>query len=209
MSLDKFKSIYTATAQSENQTSSKDQVIPVPDLAVILAELGGQTFNHGVFRVFRADQIPEAVQAMEAMFPQYRGRLVPFAFDWLGRHFALDLAKGGNGQPQILMLEVGTGQAMIIPVPVMDFLNVELVEYAADALATSFWQEWRSLNPADLAFTDCVGYKVPLFLGGADVVANLEVSDLSVYVELCCQLRNKTRKLPPGQSIGSVALTAE
>jgi hypothetical protein len=206
MSLDRFKSIYTATAQSENQSASKGQEIPVPDLAVILAELGGQTFNHGVFRVFRAEQIPAAVQAMEAMFPQYRQRLVPFAFDWLGRHFALDLAKGVNGHPQILMLEVGTGQAMIIPVPVMDFLNVELVEYAADALATSFWQEWRSHNPADLAFTDCVGYKVPLFLGGADVVANLEVSDMSVYVEVCSQLRSKTRKLPPGQSIGSVTL---
>ncbi len=206
MSLDKFKSVYTATAQSENLFSSNEQAFLVPGLAEILAELGGQTFNHGVFRVFRADQIPAAVQAMEAMFPQYRGRLLPFAFDWLGRHFALDLAKGENGHPQILMLEVGTGQAMIIPVPVMDFLNVELVEYAADALATSFWQEWRSLNPADLAFTDCVGYKVPLFLGGTDVVANLEVSDMSVYIELCSQLRNKTRKLPPGQSIGSVTL---
>ena len=209
MTLDRFKSLYTATAQSENQSASNDHEMPVPDLTVILAELGGKSFNHGVFRVFRADQIPAAVLTMEAMFPQYRGRLVPFAFDWLGRHFALDLAKGGNGQPQILMLEVGTGQAMIIPVPVMDFLNVELVEYAADALATSFWQEWRSLNPADLAFTDCVGYKVPLFLGGADVVANLELSDLSVYVEVCSQLRNKTRKLAPGQSIGSAALKAE
>ena len=41
--------------------------------------------------------------------------------------------------------------------------------------------------------TGCVGYKVPLFLGGADVLANLEVIDLSVYVEICGQLRNEAR----------------
>jgi hypothetical protein len=57
-----------------------------------------------------------------------------------------------------------------------------------------------------LAFADCVGYKVPLFLGGADGLANLEVIDLSVYVEICGQLRNKVRTLAPGQSIRSVRL---
>ncbi|MCX6852177.1 MAG: DUF1851 domain-containing protein [Verrucomicrobia bacterium] len=209
MNLDRFKSLYTVTAKSENQSASNEPAFPVPDLAPIIAELGGQTFNHGVFRVFRADQIPAAVQDMESMFPQYRGRLVPFAFDWLGRHFAMDLASGENGHPHILLLEVGVGEAMIIPVPVVEFFNVELVEYADDALAVPFWKKWRDLNPADLAFTDCVGYKVPLFLGGADVVSNLEVNDMSVYVELCGQLRTQIQKLPQGQAIGNVSIKDE
>jgi hypothetical protein len=36
----------------------------------------------------------------------------------------------------------------------------------------------------------------------------LEVIDLSVYVEVCGQLRNKTRTLQPGQSVRSVLFGA-
>ena len=53
---------------------------------------------------------------------------------------------------------------------------------------------------------ECVGYRVPLFLGGQDVVDNLEVSDLGVYWSLCAQLRQGTRDLPTGTSIGSVSV---
>ncbi|MEU0792390.1 T6SS immunity protein Tdi1 domain-containing protein [Amycolatopsis sp. NPDC005961] len=34
----------------------------------------------------------------------------------------------------------------------------------------------------------CAGYQVPLFLGGADVVENLEEFDLEVYWSLCAQM---------------------
>jgi hypothetical protein len=182
MSLERFKSAFAGTARCSRPFAGQLGDITVPDLALIIGELGGQTFNHGLYRVFRADQLASAREAMEGVFPEYRGRIVPFGFDWLGRHFASDLARVENGKPMVLMLEVGAGEAMEIPASALDFHNVELVEYADDALSAPFWSQWRAGNPSDLKFTDCVGYKVPLFLGGADVVANLEVIDLSVYV---------------------------
>jgi len=204
MNLDRFKAAFTITADNAEQASPPAVDFGVKNLGEILNALGGKTFNHGLYRVLRIDQVPAAKQAMEGVFTEYRGRIVPFAFDWLGRHFASDRARVENGAPQVLMLEVGAGEAMEIPASVLDFHNVELVDYADDALAAPFWRQWRSDNPTDLAFTDCVGYKVPLFLGGPDVLANLEVIDLSVYVEICGQLRNKTRTLVPGQSIRSI-----
>jgi hypothetical protein len=51
---------------------------------------------------------------------------------------------------------------------------------------------------------DSVGYRVPLFLGGKDVVGNLKVTDLEVYRSLSSQLRGATRNLPPGSAIGGV-----
>ncbi len=204
MSLDQFKATFTITADNAEQASPPGVDFGVKNLGQILNALGGKTFNHGLYRVLHTDQITAASQAMEREFPEYRGRIVPFAFDWLGRHFACDRARVENGQPQVLMLEVGVGEAMEIPASVLDFHNIELVDYTDDALAAPFWRQWRSSNPTDLAFTDCVGYKIPLFLGGADVLANLEVIDLSVYVEICGQLRNKVRTLAPGQSIRSV-----
>lgn len=208
MSLDRFKSAFASTAHTGLPVPTQGQDLTVPDLALIISELGGQTFNHGLYRVLREDQLVASRDAMECVFPEYRGRIIPFAFDWLGRHFASDLARVENGRPLVLMLEVGAGEAMEIPVSALDFHNVELVEYADDALSAPFWNQWRMGNPGDLAFTNCVGYKVPLFLGGADVVANLEVIDLSVYVEMCGQLRGKARTLPPGQSIRNIAITS-
>jgi hypothetical protein len=204
MCLDRFKAAFTVTADDAHHASSTTADFGVENLGRVLSAFGGRTFSHGLYRVLRADQIPAVTQALEGVFPEYRGRIVPFAFDWLGRHFASDCARFNNGQARVLMLEVGAGEAMEIPASVLDFHNVEIVDYTDDALAAPFWRQWRSQNPTDLAFTDCVGYKVPLFLGGADVLANLEVIDLSVYVEICGQLRNKIRTLPPGQSIRRV-----
>jgi hypothetical protein len=45
---------------------------------------------------------------------------------------------------------------------------------------------------------------VPLFLGGADDVSNLERSDLAVYWSLCGQLRRHTVELPPATRIHGV-----
>ncbi len=204
MNLDRFKAVLTITAGDADQASAASADFGVENLGRVVDALGGKTFNHGLYRVLATKQIPAATQAMEEVFPEYRGRIVPFAFDWLGRHFASDLARVENGQPQVLMLEVGAGEAMEIPASVLDFHNVELVDFANDALAVPFWRQWRSHNPTDLGFTECVGYKVPLFLGGPDVLANLEVIELSVYVEICGQLRNKVRTLPAGQSIRRV-----
>ncbi len=204
MNLEQFSSVFTTTADDPHQGSPSCSGWGVEHLDHVLDALGGRTFNNGLYRVLRVDQILSATQAMEAVFPEYRGRIVPFAFDWLGRHFACDRSRIEDGQPQVLMLEVGAGEAMEIPASVVDFHNVELVHHADDALATPFWREWQSQHPSQLAFEDCVGYKVPLFLGGADVIANLEIIDRSVYVEICGQLRNKTRTLPPGQSIRRV-----
>lgn len=204
MNLDRFKATFAITADNAFQAPSPNVDFGVANLGQILNALGGKTFNHGLYRVLRTDQIHTATQAMEGVFPEYRGRIVPFAFDWLGRHFVIDRARVEKGQPLILMLEVGAGEAMEIPASVLDFHNVELVDYTNDALAATFWRQWRSENPIDLAFTDCVGYKVPLFLGGPDVLANLEVIVFGVYVETCGQLRNKVRTLAPGQSIRSV-----
>lgn len=119
--------------------------------------------------------------------------MIPFGYDWLGRYFAVDFGRMKDNQPLILLLEPGAGEAMQIPAPVTEFHNETLVELANDALALSFYKEWKEINPDDIQPDQCVGYKVPLFLNGADDIDNLELSDLSVYIEICGQLRNKVK----------------
>jgi hypothetical protein len=201
MYLERFRNKFSATAQSQKSRFPASD-FGVPGLSHVLEQLGGTTLNHGWYRVLRSDQVMATTKALEDVFPEYRGRVVAFGFDWLGRHFAHAL---GKDEPTVLGLEVGAGEAMVIPGTVLEFHNEILINDSDAALAEQFWNEWRIKNPADVEFSKCVGYKVPLFLGGTDVVGNLEVYDLELYVNLCGQLRNKVRKLRPGQSIGSIA----
>ncbi|WP_193213716.1 T6SS immunity protein Tdi1 domain-containing protein [Luteolibacter marinus] len=128
-----------------------------------------------------------------ATFPEYRGSIACFGYDWLGRVFALD-QRNDEEQWQILMIEPGAGEAMKIPASFAEFHNVELVEYAADALAEPFFEEWVASGGAAPRRLECVAYKVPLFLGGEDVIGNLEMSDMEVYWHLCGELRRSIRE---------------
>ena len=41
-----------------------------------------------------------------------------------------------------------------------------------------------------LKHSECVGYKVPIYLNGKDEVSNLEVSDMEVYWGIMAPLMN-------------------
>lgn len=207
MTLTPFNIKFQITADAGNSGSAVPLGCGDPMLRGIINILGGKTFCHGLYRVLRSDQVLEATEAMEGVFPEFEKRIVPFGYDWLGRHFAVDLGRIERGAPQVLMLEVGAGEAMQIPTSIEDFHNIELVNYSEDALSVPFWERWRENNSKPLAYSECVGYKVPLFLGGADDLSNLEIMDLSVYVHICGQLRNKTLSLSAGQTIRHISMS--
>ena len=160
----------------------------------LLRESGGASFEEGLYRLHPSMEIEPWTKNVEAAFPQYEGKIVCFGFDWLGRHFALDQRGEEGAQWPILMIEPGSGEAMKIPVSFADFHNVELVEYADDALAEPFYDEWLDAGGASPSMTECISYKKPLFLGGEDTIENLELSDMDVYWHLCSELLHKKAK---------------
>lgn len=190
MSYSSFRRAFAITADNSQPGASLESQGEDPDLSFFLTEFGGKTFNEGIYRVIRKNQMRDAISSVESVFPEYVGRLKPFGYDWLGRYFAIDLACLDKGVPQVLMLEPGAGEAMRIPVGIVEFHEVELVQYAQDALSVSFFEEWVSVSSRSPLFDECVGYKTPLFLGGDDSVSNLEIVNLDVYLEICGQLRN-------------------
>jgi Domain of unknown function (DUF1851) len=145
---------------------------------------------------------------VEAAMPDVRGRIVCFGEDWLGGQFALDRARVDGSDNLVLMLEPGTGEMLEIPATVRLFHDTELVDSADAALGASFYAEWRAGTGDDRPIDDgtCVGYRVPLFLGGADTVSNLERTDLEVYWHLVGELRSGTRDAPSGTPIRSVGI---
>lgn len=166
-----------------------------PRLVDLIAMLGGCVAHGGLYRVHKAGSIVARTKMVEEAMPSMRGRVLCFGGDWLGRQFALDNLRSDAGENLVIMLEPGTGEALEIPVTVGRFHDSELVDYADAALATQFYEQWRAASGDDAPIDDrtCVGYRVPLFLGGADTVDNLERSDIEVYWHLMGELREATR----------------
>jgi len=171
-----------------------------------IGRLGGKSYGDGAYQVFDAVEVYEATNDVGRLFPEYEGSIAVFGCDWLGRFFATDARRMESGKPLMLMLETGAGEAMQIPVSISTFHNEEIVEYADDILALDFFRQWRSMSKKTINLAECMGYKIPLFLGGSDTVENLEIIDRRVYVELCAQLRNKTLTLNEGQSVGLIKI---
>lgn len=166
---------------------------------------GGHSFVGGLYRVHTKTSASASDALVRHAFPEFAGRLACFAYDWLGRQFATDSGRGKTEDPEVMLFEPGTGEALEIPVPFSRFHDEELVDFTEEALARSFFDQWRRSGGEAPSPSECVGYKRPLFLGGEDVVANLEISDLGVYWTIMGQLRRQVHGLSEGTHIAKVA----
>jgi hypothetical protein len=167
----------------------------------------GLTFEGGLYRLHDATSGPRGDALITECFPDFVSRASPFGVDWLGRQFALDERRIEHGQRQVLLLEPGTGEVLELPFSFHDF-HEQLIDIREPALAVSFFAEWARENAALLPLrrSECVGYKVPLFLGGRDDLDNLEVVDLEVYWSICGQLRLGTRAMAADSSIRKISV---
>lgn len=157
-----------AGIETEGKIASLDEFLAVVD---------GKTFLDGMYRIFKTSDLEKWTGIVEEAFPQAKGKVRIFGYDWLGRVFAVNIA-GDN----VVMLEPGTGQILSVPDDVEDFHEYDIAEEADDVLSGGFYRAWlEKNNNYQLKHNECVGYKVPLFLGGKDNVDNLEAGDMEVY----------------------------
>ena len=175
-----------------------------PGISAFLETFAGAAYENGLYRILPTAKMAEWTDSVAEAFPDYSGKMLCFAFDWLGRSFALDFATtSDDGQYLIMRLEPGSGEIMEIPVPFVEFHNKELVEYTNDALSSEFYEEWLATGEAP-GYEVCIGYIEPLFLGGEDVIENLEPVDLGVYWSTSAQILAEVRDLPDGTAVDIV-----
>lgn len=152
----------------------------------------------GIYRPHLQQDLTKFTSLAVDMFPDFAGRITCFGSDWLGRQFAEDSARIVDGAAQVLMLDAGAAQVLEVPTSRVGFHQQELVEYSDAAVASGFFKTWRLAGGAAPAYGQCLGYKQPLFLGGRDEVANLEVTDFEVYWDLLGQMWRQLRKSSEG-----------
>lgn len=168
-------------------------------------ECGGASFDDGLYRIHTSLSSKYWANIVGKYFQKYVGKIVPFAYDWLGRQFALDTSRKGL----ILMLDPATAEDFELQEDISTFHNQTLVEKDSVLSESLFKETLNSLGVKSINYKECVGYKVPLFLGGADAIDNYEVVDLEVYWEIACQIYHRIKDLPPGTKINSINFKAD
>ena len=165
-----------------------------------------RTYLDGAYRLHRSEDVERFTSLAVEAFPTLAGRITCFGSDWAGNQFATDEDRLVKGERQILLLELGTGEALHIPAGLDTFHIVELIQQPDAVASVSFFKQWLAGGGQAPGYGQCVGYKKPLFLGGEDAVSNLEIVDFEVYWAIVAQILDQTKGLPVGTKIGSISI---
>ena len=161
--------------------------------------VAGATFNNGLLRFHNAASAELAQQNLYEFFSDRASELTPFAVDWRGRHFCRVQL---DGEDMALRADSAFNEAS----PLTDYAGTVAFLLddpgAAEFLEEAVMQEaFAALQIFGLPFTDCIGLKVPAFLGGEETIANMEVNDMDVYWSFNAQVYNQVKDTPPGTPI--------
>ncbi len=146
----------------------------------------GMQFGEGVFNVFKKEDIKKWSDIVGEAFVDYAGKFNLFAYDWLGRCFAVCFMK--DKKEKILMFDISTNEALTLDSSLTSFLDDILPIETDGCIARTFFEEWRDYSNEKLLYGNCIGYKKPLFLGGSDELENLENIDMDVYWSITTQI---------------------
>ena len=160
----------------------------------------------GAYRLHKESDVTHFTALAAAAFPAMQNRIRCFGADWLGRQFATDFERIVGGEPQVLMLEPGTGEILEVPRNFSSFHQSEMAEQPDAVVANSFFETWLATGGVAPNYDQCVGYKQPLFLGGMDDITNLHITDFDVYWTISAQLLAQVRGLPESTRVSIVGI---
>lgn len=109
-----------------------------------------------------------------------------------------------NSDPMIVRLEPRQASWSDTDMRFSELIGKELIEGREDLLSEDYYRDWLAQGGGVPRPDQCIGYKVPVFLGGEDDLPNLEVAELMVCVSVSGQLSTQTADLEPGTRIDSV-----
>lgn len=145
-----------------------------------------------LLRKHSAESAALARKCVLEMFPGL-GPIEFVAQDWTGRQYALD---GG-----VVLFDPGTAEATVYP---YESVDEAVAEDRSFFLLPEFHAEWQATHPEPVPDDHCVGFQIPLFIGGMDAVENLVVISTWVYWSLTGQMWQQVKDLPPGTPISGV-----
>lgn len=142
---------------------------------------GGIQFGGGLFTAFAKADIRYWEEKIADVFPEHKGNFLLFGHDWMGRCYAIDRF---SEDERILVFDPGALEVYDIPLKFNDFVNKAIPMNPNECLAIDSFMKWHKTTEGVISDIECVSYKIPPFLGGADELENLEISNLVDYWQI-------------------------
>lgn len=184
---ERFEGAFNGSETELSSANNADKQAGEP-LDILARIFGGRSFGGGVYRVIERGKRDDWGKQIALAFPRHGKNVCCFGYDWLGRVFGVRVTRDGHELGPIYMFVPGTGKVLEIPRSVVAFHDEELLEFSDEALAGEFYADWIRSGGVQPEYHQCIGYKIPLFLGGKDDITNLELSDIDVYWWITGQL---------------------
>jgi len=172
------------------------------ELIDIFEEYGGCSIENGLYRFHTFKSSEEWALIITEYFEKYKKLIYPFGFDWMGRQFCFcpynDL---------IYMFDPATGGDYELKQHPFLLHDDDFVNDTEDMLSANLFAKVLKYNKmSSIPFNECLGYKLPLFLGGKDEIENYELQDMEVYWHIDSQLYKQAKELPPGTKIENIRI---
>ena len=106
-------------------------------IRLLFSECGGYSFRNGLYRVHHPNSSRHWSLLISKYFENFKGRIVPFAFDWMGRQFAYDLQKPNY----LLMFDPATAEDFEIHETLDLFHNNDLVYDRESLLSENLYND--------------------------------------------------------------------
>jgi len=129
---ERFVAAYPSDGGEVSPPANLEPLRQVPGLAELATLAAGRSFGNGVLCVFTDEEARRAQSLVNAMFPEWAVRIRPFAQDWLGRQYVLDLRRGG----MLLLLEPGSGGVYELEEKIPELFDQLMVD---DPAPSSAW----------------------------------------------------------------------
>lgn len=160
----------------------------------------GQEFGQGIFRVVEKDDIEKWHDVVLEMFSDFQETFLLFGYDWLGRFFATNEIENA-----VFLFDSSTNNILTLEIDFSSFVNKMLPKHAKDILDLNVYKKWiKKNNPPQ--YSNCIGYKIPLFLGGKDSIHNFEECDMEVYWSISAQIISQIKNKADGTVIDSFSI---
>ena len=164
-----------------------------------LSTTASRSYGGGLLR-FGADIVAPALNGWP-----WAARLLPFAYDWMGRVYGLDTTRTVDGLALVSRVEPDVGEILESDIPFDEFVADQFGADAEATLAIDFFDEWQAAGGRPLDIRECAGFRIPLFLGGTEDIAKFEIVDVDVYLTITGQLAGQTTGMEPGTRIDHVS----
>ena len=153
-----------------------------------LENTSGKSFFNGLYSIFKREDIEKWNNIVGEYFPNYKGSFSVFAYDWIGKIYAID-----NDSKMIKMFDPEEHECYVTDMDIVQF-HEEIVDDTDGMLASNYFNKWFEINNHELIkYGECVGFKVHLSLGGKDEIDNLEKIDMEVYWTITLDINSEVR----------------